>query len=327
MIAPLVFVPEEIHADAIALLAQHSRVAIGYGPDGRPWSDIASEVTAVLLRTSPLTSGDLRLAQNLRVIARHGVGTDNIDVGAATDQGIMVTNTPGANARSVAEHAFALLLAVSRNIVLADKAVREGRFAERDVLAGFELADRRLGILGMGRIGTHVAEIATQGFGMTVFGYDPNLDRETIHARGAQPIEDLRELLASSDVLSVHVPLVAATADLIGDAELKLLPDDAVVLLTSRGGVVNEAALIAHLQNGSVRGAGVDVFDQEPPMPDCGYLGLPNVVLSPHTGAHSSAAMRRMAMGAAESIVAVLSGERPESIVNAVGLSARAEPL
>ncbi len=325
MVDSLVFVPQEIHADAMDLLMRNARVVLGYGTDGQAFSSVASEASAILLRTSPLSGADLRAAPNLRIIARHGVGTDNIDVEAATNQGIMVTNTPGANARSVAEHAFALLLAVSRNVVLADKAVRAGRFSERDGLAGFELADLRLGILGMGRIGTHVAEIASKGFGMEVFGHDPNLDPEAIHLRGAEPIEDLRELLTVSDVLSVHVPLIPATADLIGDAELSLLPNDAVVLLTSRGGVVNEAALITHLRNGTIRGAGVDVFEHEPPESDCGYLALSNVVMSPHTGAHSGAAMRRMAMGAAESIVTVLEGGRPDNIVNAVGLSQRTE--
>lgn len=313
---PLVYVPTPVHPRALTLLEAHAEVALGWGPHARTLPQVVSEVAGILIRTTPLSAEDLAPATSLRVIARHGVGTDNIDVGAATAQGVVVAITPGANARSVAEHAFALLLAVSRKLIPADRAVRTGRFSSRDDLVGTELAGRRLGIIGMGRIGSQVARIAAHGFDMQVSGYDPDLGAEGIRDRGAVPVDDLDDLLAGADVVSVHVPLTPATRGLIGDAELTRLPPGAVVILTARGGVVDEEALIARLRDGTVAGAGVDVFDSEPPRESSGYFSLPNVVLSPHTAAHTDAAMERMAVGAAEAILAVLDGRRPDHVIN-----------
>ena len=193
--------------------------------------------------------------------------------------------------------------------------MRSGRFADRDGRTGIELSGRQLGIVGMGRIGTAVARIGGPGFGMRVLGFDPALDAETIRQRGAGPV-DLDELLRRCDVLTVHVPLTPATRGLIGAAELARMPAHAVVLQVSRGGVVDEDALVAALRAGRLAGAGVDVFASEPPAADCGYFALPNVVLSPHTGAHTTAAMERMAVGAAEALLAVLRGETPDGVVN-----------
>jgi D-3-phosphoglycerate dehydrogenase / 2-oxoglutarate reductase len=320
-----VYVPGPVHDKALALLDRHADVAVGWGPRARGWADIASEVSGVLVRTEPLAAEDLAAAPQLRIIARHGVGTDNIDVDAATALGVPVAITPDANTRSVAEHAFALLLAVSRKLVLADRAVRDGRYDMRDTLVGHELAGKRLGIVGMGRIGSQVARIA-QGFEMHVLGYDPQLSAPDIEARGAQPMQGLDQLLIDTDVLTVHVPLTPATKGLLGDAELDLLPSHALVLLLARGGVVDEAALIERLRDGRLAGAGVDVFEREPPPEDLGYFELPNVVLSPHTGAHTDAAMERMAVGAAEAIVAVLHGQPPAHVLNPAALAAQALP-
>lgn len=322
MSRPVVYIPTPVHERALDLLARHTEVVLGWGPGAAVLEDVAAVVAGILIRTSPLTAEDIASAPNLRVVARHGVGTDNIAVDAATQHGVLVAITPDANTRSVAEHAFALLLAVSRRLVLADRAVRTGQYALRDTLVGTELAGRRLGIVGMGRIGAEVARIGAAGFAMSVGGHDPHLPPAEIRARGAEPVGDLDALLERSDVLTVHVPLTPATRNLIGDAELKRLPSHAVVLLTARGGVVDEEALIGHLRAGTVAGAGVDVFDQEPPPADSGYLGLPNVVLSPHTAAHTEAAMERMAVGAAEAIVAVLQGAAPEHVVNSAALGA-----
>ncbi|MDK3258459.1 hydroxyacid dehydrogenase [Blastococcus capsensis] len=313
---PVVYVTQPVHPRALDLLAGSADVVLGYGDDATPLDDVLPVVEGILVRTRILSGDEFRRAPNLRVVARHGVGVDNIAVADATDLGILVANTPDANMKSVAEHVFALLLAVKRRLVTADAVVRGGRFEIRDTLVGSELGGHRLGVIGMGRIGTRVARIAGQGFGMDVVGFDPYLSAPEIRQRGAEPVEQLGDLFRTSDVVTVHVPLTAETRGMIGAAELAELPPHAVLIHTARGGVVDEEALIDCLRRNGIAGAGVDVFEAEPPPSDCGYFGLPNVVMTPHTAAHTEGALERMSVGAAEAIVAVLGGGRPAAVVN-----------
>jgi D-3-phosphoglycerate dehydrogenase len=322
MNAPVVYVPHPVHERGLALLAEHSEVLVGFGRDAVALENVLGSVQGLLVRNGPITAAHIAGAPALRVIARHGIGVDNIAVDSATAHGVIVANTPQANVRSVAEHVFALLLAVTRRLPAADHAVRTGRFADRDELVGGELGGRQLGVIGMGRIGTRVARIAAHGFGMRVVGFDPVLDPDVVRTRGAEPAADLQDLLRESDVVTVHVPLTPVTRGLIGAAELAVMPSHAIVIHTARGGVVDEEALIARLRDGGIAGAGVDVFADEPPDQRCGYLPLPNVVLSPHTAAHTVQAMERMASGAAEAIVAVLQGGVPDAVVNKEVLAA-----
>ena len=269
------------------------------------------DVHAVLLRTASLGAEDIDRARSLRVIARHGVGVDNVAVDAATRRGIPVLITPQANLRSVAEHVFALMLAVSRNLIRADRSVREGRFASRDRLLGRDLFGTTLGVIGLGRVGGEVARMAAQGFGMRVLGYDPWLPPDRIRERDAEPAETLPDLLRACDFVTVHVPLSRETRGLLGRRELASMRPGSILIQTSRGGVVDEDALVDALRSGHLAGAGIDVYEAEPPPADHPFFSMEQVVLTPHTAALTGQAMRRMAVDAAQGILDVLGGADP----------------
>jgi D-3-phosphoglycerate dehydrogenase len=245
------------------------------------------------------------------VIARHGVGVDNVAVDVAARRGIPVLITPQANLRSVAEHVFALALAVSRNLILADHTVRDGRFASRDRLMGRELSGATLGVIGLGRIGGEVARMAAWGFGMRVLGYDPWLSPGRIRERDAEPVETLPDLLRACDLVTVHVPLSGQTRGLLGRRELASMRPGSILIQTSRGGVVDEDALVEALRSGHLAGAGIDVYETEPPPQDHPFFSMEQIVLTPHTAALTEQAMRRMAVDAAKGILDVLGGADP----------------
>jgi len=304
-----VHVEQPIHEEALALLRENSEVSVGFGPEARNLDDaLLAEVNALLVRTEPLGAEEIEKASRLRVIARHGVGVDNVAVGAATRRGVPVLITPRANLRSVAEHVFALALAVSRNLLRADRCVREGRFAERDSLVGRELFGGTLGVIGLGRIGEEVARVGAAGFGMRVLGHDPYLDETAVRARGAEPVGSLEQLLPACDLVSVHVPLTEETRGLLGARELGLMRPGSVLVQAARGGVVDEGALVEALREGPLAGAGIDVFGEEPPPADHPLFSVETVVLSPHTAASTRQAMRRMGLGAARGILDILGG-------------------
>jgi D-3-phosphoglycerate dehydrogenase len=309
-----VHVEQPIHEEALALLRGNAEVSLGFGDGARPLDDaMLAEIDALLVRTNPLNAEMIDAAPRLRVISRHGVGVDNIDVAVASRRGIPVLITPRANLRSVAEHVFAMALAVNRNLLRADRCVREGRFAERDNLAGRELFGTTLGVIGLGRIGEEVTRIGRDGFGMRVLGHDPFLDGETVRARGAEPVGSLDDLLSACDLVSVHVPLTGETRSLLGRRELELMPPGSVLIQTARGGVVDEDALAEALRDGHLAGAGVDVFGEEPPPADNPLLRAERAIFSPHTAAHTRQAMRRMALDAARGILDVLDGADPSN--------------
>ena len=305
-----VHLEQPVHEEALALLRENAEVSVGFGPEARELDDaLLAEVNALLVRTKPLGAEEIEKAPRLRVIARHGVGVDNVAVGAATRRGVPVLITPRANLRSVAEHVFALALAVSRNLLRADRCVREGRFAERDSLVGRELFGGTLGVIGLGRIGEEVARIGAAGFGMRVLGHDPYLDETAVRARGAEPVGSLDELLPACDLVSVHVPLTEETRGLLGARELGLMRPGSVLVQAARGGVVDEGALVEALREGGpLAGAGIDVFGEEPPPADHPLFSVETAVLSPHTAASTRQAMRRMGLDAARGILDILGG-------------------
>lgn len=304
----LVYVTEPIHEEALTLLDAAADLVVGFGPEARELESVLPEAHAILVRTAPMPAETIDRARALRVVARHGVGVDSIAVDAATRRGIPVLITPRANLRSVAEQVFALALAVGRNTVRSDRLVRDGRFTNRDKMVGRELFGARLGVIGFGRIGKEVARIATGGFGMDVLAYDPYLSLDEIRAGGAQPVGSLTDLLGACELVTVHVPLNSETYGLLGPRELACMPPGSVLIQASRGGVVNESALADALREGHLAGAGIDVFEQEPPPEDHPFFSLEQVVLTPHTAAHTRQAMRRMAVDAASGIIDVLDG-------------------
>ncbi|MNU41769.1 (S)-sulfolactate dehydrogenase [compost metagenome] len=247
-------------------------------------------------------------------VSSGGAGYDTVDVAACTAAGIAVVNQAGGNAASVAEHTYALLLAVQRRVVESHNRLRHDTGFTREDLMGHEIHGGVIGLVGIGQIGTRVARIA-QGFGLRVIAHDPLLDAEAIRARGAEPVT-LDELLAQSDVVSLHCPLDASTRGLFGARAFAAMKPGAVFISTARGGIHDEAALYEALRGGHLRGAGLDVWQQEPPPRDAPLLGLANVVATFHTAGVTHEARRNVARSSATQLIAMLRGERPPQLVN-----------
>ncbi|WP_127088630.1 hydroxyacid dehydrogenase [Aquabacter cavernae] len=310
----LVLVLDPIHEDGIARLARSFRLKL---PGEALSAEDLSQATAAVVRAFEVNGPWLAQTPRLRIVTKHGSGVDNIDVPAATAHGVMVANTPGgANSTAVAEGAVALMLAVLRRVREMDALVRENRFGERWTLRLGDLTGGRLGLVGFGQISRVTARIGGAGFGMSVSAFDPFVSAEEMAKAGVAKVEDLTDLMAGSDVISVHVPLSARTRHLIGERELAAMPANAIIVNTSRGGLIHEPSLAAALREGRIAGAGIDVFDVEPPPADDPLFALPNVVLSPHVAGVTNGSMRDMALNVAKVVEQALSGGRPATLLN-----------
>lgn len=248
----------------------------------------------------------------LKIIANYAVGYDNIDVAAAAARGIVITNTPGVLTAAVAEHTIMLMAALARRVVEADSFTRAGRYEgwRPQLLLGTELGGKTLGIVGLGRIGADVARRAQHGFDMKILYHDRAPNAEFEKTAAATYIANLDELLAMADVVSLHVPLLPATRHLLSAARLKSMKPTALLVNTARGAIVDEVALVAALQQGSIRGAALDVFEHEPSLA-AGLTGLPNVILTPHVASATEEARTAMAILAAKNVIAVLAEQPP----------------
>ena len=263
---------------------------------------VAGSVAAIV-STDPFDGTVFQAAPALRVIARVGVGTDSIDLEAATAAGVVVTTTPGANRETAADHALAMILAALRRVVEHDASVRRGEWRRGGDLTPWDLHGTTVGLVGYGDIGRAVGR-RVAGFGARVLASDPAL------ATGVP----LATLLERSDVVSLHLPLSAATRNLIGAAELARMPEHAVLVNTSRGGLVDEPALVEALRAGAIRAAALDVFADEPHLTS-GLADLPNVVLTPHIGGLSERSIALMTERATDQVLAVLAGRPDRSCV------------
>ena len=259
----------------------------------------------------------LRSAPNLRVVANRAVGLDNVDVGAATRLGVLVSNTPGVLQESCADFAFAMILALARNVPYADRQVREGAWTmfDQSPYLGTDVYGATLGIVGLGGIGEAVMRRA-MGFDMRVLYHSRSRRSQAERDYGGEWSPDLDSLLANSDFVSLHVPLTPETDRLIGRRELALMRPTAFLINTARGRVVDTEALCEALTEGSLAGAALDVTDPEPLPPDHPLVGMSNVIVTPHISSGSAATVRRMGMMAAENVVAALTGGEMVSCVN-----------
>lgn len=311
-----VLISQPIHEAGVRLLAEKFEVRVS--PDHSP-ATLArgiQDCSGLLVRTAPIPASVIEAAPDLKVIARHGVGYENIDMAAATRRRIPVAITADANALSVAEHVLVLMGALAKRIVEYDAATRKGDWEIRNSYRAIDLNGKVLGILGMGRIGSLVCKKAKAAFDMEVLAYDPVVPREAMERAGARGIGSIPELLRASDVVTVHTPLTPQTKGLIGEAQFTMMKPTALLINAARGPVVDEQALFAALTAGKIAGAGLDVFDPEPPEPTNPLFGLPNVVLTPHSAGLTVECVIRMATGAARAIVDVLEGRRPPHVVN-----------
>ncbi|MEX0921711.1 MAG: hydroxyacid dehydrogenase [Rhodovibrionaceae bacterium] len=315
--AGTVVIADPMHEAGIEKLRQEHPVTCLFELSEERKAAAIAEASVLVVRTFPTDNALFEAAPGLRAVVKHGSGVDNIDVEEATRRGIQVANTPGgANASSVAEGAVALMLAALRQIRRMDLEVRAGNFDCRWTTVLDDLSGGTLGIVGLGQIGRNVARICRQGFDMRTVGFDPALDAQTMAALGLEKMDTLEELAAEADVISVHVPLSEATRNLVDAAVLRVMKPSAFLVNTARGGVVDETALIAALKEGRIRGAGLDVFEQEPPQADNPLLSMDSVVLSPHVAGVTQASMRGMSMSVADTVAAILGGETPKTLLN-----------
>ncbi len=257
-----------------------------------------------------------RVGPNLKMIAKPGIGVDNIDLDAATTRGILVCNTPDAPSESTAEHAVALLMAVAKRVMVGDMHLRGPADFGRDDMRGTELLGSKLGIVGYGRIGRRVAEMCALGIRMQVTIYDPLLASDVALPAGVSRTDDVDAIFSENQFVTLHTPLLPATHHLANERRLRLMKPGSYLINASRGGVVDEGALIKVLQEGHLAGAGLDVFDPEPPLADNPLLKMNNVVLTPHIASNTDAGMAAMQAGTVENIVNILKGERPTWVAN-----------
>ncbi len=318
---PKVFVTREIPERGLSKIRDHFEVDL-WKDEAPPPKDVIIERVRdadalVSLLTDPIDAEIFDAAPKLRIVSQYAVGYDNIDIGEATKRGIYVTNTPGVLTETVADFTFALMLAVARRVVEADKYVREGRWKvawHPLMMLGSDVYGRTLGIVGMGRIGSAVARRA-KGFGMRILYYD-SVRREELERELGAEFADLDRLLEESDYVSLHVPLTPETYHLIGEEQLRKMKPTAFLINTARGKVVDQKALYRALKEGWIAGAGLDVFEQEPIPPDDPLLKLDNVVLAPHAASASHETRSRMAEMVAENLIAFLNGKVPPNLVN-----------
>ncbi len=309
---PRVLVTEAIHPAGVERLAQAAEVVDLPQLPHETVARLLPTVDGVLVRTARLGAELLATAPRLKVIGKHGVGVDNLDVAAARRLGITVVSTPGANAEAVAEHALTLMLMLARQIQTTSRLLRHGHFdAARSSLLATDLAGKTLGLVGLGNVGARLAKLCGAGLGMRVLAFDPYVRPERASELGVTLLAEVAALLPLADVVSIHVPLTSETRGIIGARELALLKPTALLINCARGGLVDETALLVALQEGRLAGAGLDVFAEEPPPLDHPLLALENVVATPHVAGGSREALELMAVTVAEDILRVLRGEPP----------------
>lgn len=276
----------------------------------------ARDTHAIIARASPVTRTIIDAAPELRVVSRHGVGYDSVDVARLTERGIPLTIAIAANALSVAEHTLYLILALAKQGFAFDREVKRNNFDIRSTLRGNDIAGKSLLVVGFGRTGTRVARFA-RTFDMKVFVYDPYIDQSSIAAAGCTAVDDYKPVLAGMDMVSMHCPLTDETRSMIGAGELGAMKSSAYVINCARGGIVDEQALCAALQSDAIAGAGLDVFSREPPPTNDALLELDNVITSPHIAGVTLEASMRMATGAVENVLAAFDGTLdPAAVVN-----------
>lgn len=295
--------------EGMELLKDLAQVYVADNPDPNNYLDEMQDTDALIVRIAKCDGHAIENSPSLKVIGRTGVGYDSVDVKKATELGIPVVITPGANNRSVAEHAVAMMFALSKNLFEAQVEMGRGNWEIRGAKKAFELEGKTVGVIGLGAIGRETAKIC-RGVGMKIAGYDPFMSRESIENLGAEYYADYRELLKAADIVTVHVPLTEQTRNMIAAAELATMKKTAIVINCSRGGIVCEEDLCQALREGVIAGAGTDVFCNEPPKADDPLLNTPNLIVSPHSAAQTREAVIHMATMCVNGCLAVCQGKK-----------------
>lgn len=295
--------------EGLQMLDGVADVYVADNQDPNNYLDEMKDADALIVRIAKCDGHAIENSPNLKVIGRTGVGYDSVDVKTATAHGIPVVITPGANNRSVAEHAVAMMFALSKNLVEAQQEMCKGNWEIRGAKKAFELEGKTIGILGLGAIGRETAKIC-EGCGMKVAAYDPFLSKEQVEGYGAVYYENYEDLLKVSDVVSIHVPLTDETKNMISKKQLTEMKKTALIINCSRGGIINETDLVEALKAGEIAGAGTDVFCSEPPKTDDPLLNCPNLIVSPHSAAQTREAVIKMAQMCVKGCLAVAEGKK-----------------
>ena len=322
---PHLLVAGKLHPSGLELLRSAKGVTFDYVEEiSEPsYQAFLPKADALVIRTQPLTAASIARAPGLRIVSRHGVGYDAVDVAALNARGVPLCIVGDVNSSGVAEHAMMLILAATHRLIAADRAVRGGDWGWRNGLQTQEVAGKRLLILGFGRIGQKLAGLA-RAFGMQVHAHDPFLPAE-LWPEGTIREPDLAQALAGADAVSLHLP--RADRAVLGAAELALMKPTAVVVNTARGGLLDEVALADALRADRLGGAGIEVFEVEPPAGDHPLFGLPQVVLTPHNAALTVECAERMALASVQNVLDFFAGTLdPALIVNRAALGGVKEP-
>ncbi len=313
---PHLLIAGKLHPAGMALLAQSPDLTYTCVDEvsEQSYAPLISKADALLIRTQPLSPATIAQAQNLKIVSRHGVGYDAIDVAALNTRKIPLCIAGDVNSQAVAEHAMMLMLACVRRLIRADRAVRSGDWRWRDALEAGEISGKNLLIIGFGRTGRHLARMA-DGFGMRIRAFDPVLLANGWPETPVTPFGTLEEGLAWADLISVHVPKTRGA--LLGSSEFALIKPGAIIVSTARGGIIDEPALVAALESGRVAAAGLDVFEVEPPPTHHPLLAFDQVVLTPHIAGLTRPAAERMARASVQNVIDFFAGTlNPELIVN-----------
>lgn len=311
---PHVLVAGKLHRSGIELLDAAPSVTYDYVEEvSEPsYAPLIGKADGLVIRTQPLSAPTVARAERLKIVSRHGVGYDAVDLPSLNRRGIVLAVVGDVDSVSVAEHAMMLLLAAAKRLIRADQSVRDNNWAWRNRLEASELSGKRLLILGFGRIGRHLARLAV-AFGMEVRAHDPFLEKQGWPEGPVGPAADLRAGLAWADAVSVSVP--KADRPIIGAAQLSAMKPTAILINTARGGVVDEAELAAALRDGRIAAAGIDVFDEEPPAPNHPLFSLDQAVLTPHIAGLTSECGERMAISSVQNVLDFFAGRIDSTLV------------
>ncbi len=311
---PKILIADPIAQEGIDLLKGHADVDVKTGMKPEELVAVVGDYDALVVRSeTKVTAAVIEAGKKLQVVARAGIGVDNIDLDAATGAGIAVVNAPTGNTVAAAEHTVALMLALSRNIPAAHRSMKDGEW-KRSAFMGVEVRNKTLGVIGLGRVGSEVVRRA-QSFAMNLVAYDPFVAPDYAHRLGVELLS-FEDVLAQSDFITLHTPLTENSRNLISTKELERMKPDARLINVARGELIDEDALLAALNDGKLGGVALDVFAKEPPGPNP-LLDHPKVVITPHLGASTQEAQREVAVEAAEQVLTVLKGEPARNTVNA----------
>jgi D-3-phosphoglycerate dehydrogenase / 2-oxoglutarate reductase len=313
---PHVLIAGKLHPAGLALLEAAPGVTYTHIEEiSEPsYQDHLAKADGMVIRTQPMGAASIAKASKLQVVSRHGVGYDAVDVAALNTRNIPLCIVGDVNSVSVAEHSMMLILACAKQLIRSDNAVRKGPWGWRNKLEQGEVSGKRLLIIGFGRIGRHLATMAS-GFGMQIAAYDPYLAKNGWPAGNVAPVADLAAGLAQADFVSVHIP--KADGPILGAAQIAGMKRGAIIVNTARGGIVDESALADALHTGQIAAAGLDVFDAEPPTPDHPLLAFDQVILTPHTAGLTREAAERMATASVQNVLDHFAGRLdPALIVN-----------